>query len=740
MADQPAPLPSPTPESEPPPVALPVSALTEAAREIVVAAGSQEGRALSPEHARAIDEAADALLKAAKALRAISRAAGSPDSAPVTSASGTEFGPEPQVDELPPPEPEPELDRETLRERRRLRASEMPDVDAGAGDFVPEQPMSPPWLIRFFPAGDLFSPREEIIRSMKIYQRFKWISVLLALGLLVGVFARPASRWLRGYQAARLAREALALMDAGKWNEAVTPAVDAYSLWPAEPLAMRAAARALTRENDARALEIWEQLRGRGEMQPDDWRAWIGLASAKGKLDLADKLLGEFIPQVKGGTIKDRTAGMWLAALRGDRRRAGELGRALLKDPVATDENRVEVAALLADQTEPEFAADGWAELEKQARKPGEVGLAALLRVARRSGAPNRPAAECEEWVSLLKGNPRVTAPAFLLALDLESARLGAPAERVVGDAVAKLGRAEDEPTVLALCRWLLARREFERVLDILPIDRAATFRSFALVHVEALQGLERWNDIRQILSRQQLPIDGGQADLQLAIALTHLNEATAAANRWKKLMSAASGDAKPLTALAEIAEQHGARDIAEAAYRDVVKLSPQTRPAWEGLVRVLDFARDTPRTFEVLTEMRRAFPDDLRVQSDWAYLAALLVRELDEAARLAQSAVTATPQAVVPRLSLALVKVRQKRFDEALAALAGTPLEAPSKLSGGSFTPSQIVVAAAVYAVSGHLPEAKTLVTGLEKANLRREEREIANRILAAETGPDGK
>jgi hypothetical protein len=85
-------------------------------------------------------------------------------------------------------------------------------------------------------------------------------ALILLLFILFFVFgARPTVHAIKAFQA-RHARKAFALMEKQKWQRARVEAVVAYQLYPAEPQALRAAARFLSRTHHSDALEFWRQL------------------------------------------------------------------------------------------------------------------------------------------------------------------------------------------------------------------------------------------------------------------------------------------------------------------------------------------------------------------------------------------------------------------------------------------------------------------------------------------------
>src|SRR4051812_21305726 len=93
-------------------------------------------------------------------------------------------------------------------------------------------------------------------------RRWIWVALVGLVAVVALVWAAPkVTRRIKGWQSRRLAREAMALMDAQKFNEAANKARDAVQIRNTEPEAWRAIARLLTRTGQSRAaLEWWPRV------------------------------------------------------------------------------------------------------------------------------------------------------------------------------------------------------------------------------------------------------------------------------------------------------------------------------------------------------------------------------------------------------------------------------------------------------------------------------------------------
>ena len=120
---------------------------------------------------------------------------------------------------------------------------------------------------------DLTPPEE--IRARRI-KRFVLFGALIAclLGVAIYFTARPVGGAIKAWQSRRLAREAFAFIEQGKWSDANTKARDAYLLRPTEPESWRAIARLASRTNQwSPALEWWKNVDEADRLTVEDRRA-----------------------------------------------------------------------------------------------------------------------------------------------------------------------------------------------------------------------------------------------------------------------------------------------------------------------------------------------------------------------------------------------------------------------------------------------------------------------------------
>ena len=111
--------------------------------------------------------------------------------------------------------------------------------------------------------------------------------------------------------------------------------------------------------------------------------------------------------------------------------------------------------------------------------------------------------------------------------------------------------------------------------------------RELFFQHVDALGALGRWDEIRRLIESEQFPLDPVVEHMYLARCFAQQNQAGGAENNWKRALEAAAGDLTKLLTLGDYAEKNGALDVASSAYDAAAAVSPQSRPAQQGRLRV---------------------------------------------------------------------------------------------------------------------------------------------------------
>jgi Flp pilus assembly protein TadD len=237
---------------------------------------------------------------------------------------------------------------------------------------------------------DLTPPEE--IRARRI-RRFVLLGALAACALGVGIYfaARPVGGAIKAWQSRRVAREAFAFIEQGKWSDANEKARDAYLLRPTEPESWRAIARLASRTNQwSPALDWWKQVDEAHRLTVADRRDYIAAALAAGEVTLAAKQVQVLMAQRTPAAI-DLVWAAQVAKRQSDPVLALDYAERVLADKRAKPLEVASAATLVLSLTGPSSNryAEAWKKIEDIARDPkNPASLGALVLLANPQAVP----------------------------------------------------------------------------------------------------------------------------------------------------------------------------------------------------------------------------------------------------------------------------------------------------------------------------------------------------------------
>jgi hypothetical protein len=617
----------------------------------------------------------------------------------------------------------------------------------------------------------------EELRSRRLRLVFLLAAVVIVVFAAVLYFTAPRlGGAIKAWQSRRLARQAFAMIERKQWSDANAKARDAYLLRQSEPEAWRAIGRLLSRAGQpAPALDWWKKLDDQHLLTIEDRRDFAGAALAVGDLTAAAPQIEALLAQRAGPAPVDIVLAGQLAVRRSDAVLAVDYAERALADKLAKPYDILSAAILVLSVTtrDSQPYIDAWKRIEDLARDPkNAVSLEALVFLAREQ--PRAPAPSARDNASLSLGGvasaqttpgipnafgagslsfglgptpqpasggptmqPLDVASALenhqegrpyhkLLALELRAQHDPALADEYVAQAVERFRNGDDE-TLVALAAWLNNLGRPAKALQLLPTERASRRQDLFLQHLNALAALQRWNEVKDALTSERFPIDPVLQHMYLATARTHLSEATAATNEWRRALEAANTLEKLFT-LAQYAEQNHAGDIAGKAYSEVIKLAPKNRAAYAGRLRIALASEQTAQAQTVAAEIAQLWPDDAAARNQDAYLR-LLLRQLPDGAaeaaeRQAQIFVAQEPWNWSARATLGLARLRLGRKEDALAVFR-------TVRATGSEPPGALAVRAAILAVNGYEEGARGDARNLGAEHLLPEERALIAPLL---------
>ena len=342
------------------------------------------------------------------------------------------------------------------------------------------------------------------------------------------------------------------------------------------------------------------------------------------------------------------------------------------------------------------------------------------------------------EVADALENHPDARPYHKLLAFEVRARHDPALTDQYVADAVERFGdtarlaqtyqggaELADE-TLPALAEWLNKIGRPAKTLEVLPEARALQRQDLLLQYANALGALQRWSEVKDLLTSERSPIDPVFQHMYLAVAQAHLGSATAATNEWQRALQIAN-TADKLFTLASYAEQNSATNTADAAYFEAIKIAPANRAAYTGRLRLALAAGKTAQAQEIAAEIAHVWPDDAAARNQDTYLRLLLGAFADaaEAAqREAQVLVAKEPRNWQARATLGLACLRLGRKQEALTAIREPRVT-------GIEPPGALAVRVAILAANGYEDGARNDARLLSAKPLLPEERALIAPLL---------
>ncbi len=623
-------------------------------------------------------------------------------------------------------------------------------------------------------AEDFMMTAEELrLRRLK-RRRILMVSVALVLLFVAGYFGgRPGINAVKAWQARRHAANAFAYINKQNWTDARKEATAAYQLRPTEPQSLRAVARFLSRTRQPDALEFWQQLEKIAPLTREDRQDEAAVAIMAGETTRAETAVHRLLES------KDVDPGSWLLAAQLSIQKgvADEAMSALRKTfthPRATEQQQLQAALLelsLGSGTAgpDERATDAWLRIEKISKGKSATALDALVLLARRelstSPSTTQPlnGSTGAELPQRLASHPLSRAPQKLLSLDLVDHATPSRHDELIAEGIAQW-KDGDSDDLLALATWLSGKTEFQKTLETIPLEKALLSRELFLQYVDALGGLGRWSEIKQLLESERYPLDPVVQLMYLARCNAQLGEKTAAENNWQRALESAGGDVGKLISLGEYAEKNGIVDVAQSAFSAAATEAPKLRAAQQGRLRIAQRGGDTKKIHAILADMLKIWSNDAAVQNDEAYTRLLLLDSnsrndearmtndekenaehptpnaeprtsaektlnsqpltINELEQLAANLVAKNPRSMPHRTLLALARLKQHRATEALAVYENITV------ARGALTPPALAVHAAVLAANGHTEEARAEAAQIKPEQLLAEEKALLGQI----------
>lgn len=562
-------------------------------------------------------------------------------------------------------------------------------------------------------------------------------AVVIALVVLV---ARPAVRGIKTWQARRAAAEGVRLIATGDGSAAFAKLQDALSLRGTDPEVQRTAAVLLTlAEHGREAIGFWKEIEKNRALSREEQRDYaLDLLQTGDAVSAAERLRLAW-PNGTGGTSADWYLKMQIALRLRNTPEALALGKRLLETGAAgvTERQRLAAALILLGTKDAEGRRAGEAGLRRLAdgdKSPVSLEAALLLLKQatqqvtvsrdRRQPVPDAELQDVLKMAGRVEGHPRAKVLQRLVAAQSRAVAQPENREKLVQQAIERYGSSKDDEEVATLGGWLYAQGDYRRLLETVTPERAIHSRTLYLLYLDGLGATGRWAEIRHSIEGQRFTLDPMVEQMYLARCAKQVHQPEGAGVHLDAALQAAGASPDKLLNLGRYAQADGALATAETAFRAAVQAAPESRPAREALLGLLEGQGRTLDARTAIKAMLAVWPQDEAVRNDDAYLGALLGEDLPAAGQTARELMRADPTSLPHRVTLALVELRRGHDLTAWETLHDVPLE--SFAVQGRY---QAVYAAILWA-AGYPADARQLAAQISRERLLPEERQLLEPI----------
>jgi len=554
-------------------------------------------------------------------------------------------------------------------------------------------------------------------RASRKKRAFIWITLsILLVAAVIG--AKPGYHWLKARRAEQFAAEGGELFKQGKWNEAAEKYRAALQLDPHGYAALQGAARLASRADRPEAAYLWEQVFNSPQCTDTDRQEYAALLLRLKHLDVAGKIIDQLLkanPDTKTLILASR-----YAEQASDAGKALEFAKAAIKRAPDDDSARSRLAELLAASPDSTQQAEARRILWELADKEGPYKRIALQVLAR---APELSTEEQTRILRSLEGLPSPAVEDVLLATDFRIKLQLGDANGLYDEIIARFGKG-DAATLLQLANWLNAHRQSERVLTLLPIERATENSQLILARLDALALLQRWSEIDKLLARSDLTFDPAELESFRARSAQGQNSASDAEVHWSRALSAAGNDPSKLRFVANFAEQIHANAIAQKAYEQLARFPEHAAFAYRGIERVGGKSGGLTTQRTAAEKLLALNPTDPNSNAQLLYLDLLLSSDVEANLAKANDLVKRFPARLAFRITAALGYLRQHDAGSALAQFNG-PSNAPP-IEWSKTPPSWRAVYAAALFANEQPEKAREIIATIPDGSLNAEEKTL--------------
>jgi len=547
--------------------------------------------------------------------------------------------------------------------------------------------------------------------------RARILLALLFTGLLLWVAIPPAYQQLKVWRAMKFLAQSEVAANEGNISKSIALMRRAILMAPNEEKIFRKVRLYNASLGDATALNSLQQLMLEKQ------------ATTEELLTLAEQAIKANNPVIAKAAMdqvqEDHSARKTIVQMRlledeGNLKEALDLAREELPNLAPDDQDRLLLAT--AEMTLKTDIKASRAILLQLVDKNSATGIAALrLLAAQTLVQRGLEFLKSDKTADKLLAHPLHTPDDSLIALDLQLLENPAAKPALLAQTMAERSAGPPDDA-LAFARWLNRRLHYAASVEFIGRERAVAHADWLLLYLDALAGLERWNDIFNLLDAETII---GLSDsirlLFLARAAEKSGDKEKADQSWREMqLGLAYEKPEVVSFIAAYALRIGEREQAIKAYTSLSHRKETALEGYLGLIRCWPQNTPAAELLPLYQEMTESFPMLTEAKNDQIYLKLLTNDKPATTAAIASEIYNTTPQ------SLATLSIN------ALGMLkTGKPAEADALYNNKSISwlsspPQWRVVRASVLYAIGKKKEADEIARTINKSQLRPEERAL--------------
>ena len=553
-----------------------------------------------------------------------------------------------------------------------------------------------------------------ILKDIVFDLRFQVAAGILILAILAALAAPPVYRRVKVWRAHQFMDQCEAIGKSGQMTKAMALLRQAVLLAPGDDKLFRRVRLFNANSGDPLSLQVLLNLMVEGQASPDE----ILVIAEQSLLQRKPAITKEALQKLAAHPSSRRAIiEMRLTAMEGNPQAAVDLARASLKDfPPEEGEQILIATADLVLRTNPEVSQQILSPISK---KNTANGLDALRMLANQQlTVTGKNAIDSAALAKALKSHPLHANNDLLLAAEVEM--LGNPAKKpaLLSELASRFSTLKEEDQ-FNFVRWLSRRQYHQEAVNFVGRDRALANPEWLLLYLDAMAGLDRWNDIFSMLDANAVAgLSDGIRFLFLARAAEKSGDQPKATENWREMQRSLLYE-KPevVSFVAAYTSRIGESEEARKAYTILAKRRESALEGYLGMIRCTPKNAPATELIPVYTELLEIFPNLQEARSDLAYLQLLTDQNTTDAAFFANESLKRSPNSLAAMSVYALAQLKNSAPDQADAIYADKPIAwetAPDNWKN--------IRAAVLYAV-GKKAEADQIAAMIDKNQLRPEE-----------------